>query len=579
MRTNKAVTWISRCGCTGLLAWALVAPAHAQVSSYALVVMDDLLVLDTDTQQPVFPANIPLGLWALRSVASPDGAWAFVAGWDGVVSVVDLVNGVLTKTIPVGRFSWGITITPDGSRVFVGNAGSNTISVIDVASQSLVKDIALPNGNPTNLMVSPLGTHLLVTASHKLYIINLATETFTTVPISTHPFDVAIMPDGQKAYVTTNSGDVIPIALSGDTGVAGNPIPASAGHGPLAITPDGQYLVVANYYSEDVTIIETATDTVFNPSIPLGNKPGYFGMATTPDHRWALVSRQDYAVAFFDTTSWQPWVVGTPSSGTPASVAAGPSMIVPGPAGSPLGISGDADLDLFGFRKWIPFNGGRLRLRARWNTKRHFSMLRNGTIDTNGYDAVVGADIVNGGTLIKEGKGTLTLAGVNRHGLTRVTDGGVVVTGKHHTTPITVQDGATLGGNGHAGDISSFGSIIPGVKGYGSLRAQAVTLRSRASLVIDIDSTTSSTAVDNHAAAVISSEAILSLRATKATTPGTQLRILNNARGRFANAAEGAIISTFYSQYRITYRGGDGNDVVLTALAPAPPVVKFATRP
>ena len=51
--------------------------------------------------------------------------------------------------IPVGDEPWGIATTTDGTQVWVGNFGDNTMSVIDTASNTVVGLITLegaPNG-------------------------------------------------------------------------------------------------------------------------------------------------------------------------------------------------------------------------------------------------------------------------------------------------------------------------------------------------------------------------------------------------------------------------------------------------
>jgi autotransporter-associated beta strand protein len=76
----------------------------------------------------------------------------------------------------------------------------------------------------------------------------------------------------------------------------------------------------------------------------------------------------------------------------------------------------------------------------------------------------------------KEGTGTWTLAGNNTHtGPTAVNGGTLLITNSHAASPITVAYGATLGGNGTVGSLTSGGAIAPGV-GIGTLTAAAATL-------------------------------------------------------------------------------------------------------
>ncbi len=65
---------------------------------------------------------------------------------------------------------------------------------------------------------------------------------------------------------------------------------------------------------------------------------------------------------------------------------------------------------------------------------------------------------------------------------------------------------------------------------------------------------------------------------------GDQLTIINYERGsiltngNFAGLPEGSTFSADGDQFQITYKGGDGNDVVLTVLStPEPSAITFAT--
>jgi YVTN family beta-propeller protein len=45
------------------------------------------------------------------------------------------------QPVPVGTSPSGIAVTPDGAHVYVSNQGSNTVSVIDTASDTVVATV------------------------------------------------------------------------------------------------------------------------------------------------------------------------------------------------------------------------------------------------------------------------------------------------------------------------------------------------------------------------------------------------------------------------------------------------------
>ena len=85
------------------------------------------------------PVNMPFDV-----VFSPDGATVYVvhAGSDNV-SIIDLATSHAAANLPVGANPRGIAITPDGTRLFVNNTLDGTLSVIDTASNEVTATLAL----------------------------------------------------------------------------------------------------------------------------------------------------------------------------------------------------------------------------------------------------------------------------------------------------------------------------------------------------------------------------------------------------------------------------------------------------
>jgi YVTN family beta-propeller protein len=101
------------------------------------------------------------------------------------------------------------------------------------------------------------------------------------IPVGTHPFGVAVTPDGSKVYVANqNDGTVSVIATATNT-VVGSPITVGTLPFGVAVTPDGSKVYVANFASNTVSVIDTATNTVVGSPLTGGFFP--FGVAVTPD--------------------------------------------------------------------------------------------------------------------------------------------------------------------------------------------------------------------------------------------------------------------------------------------------------
>ena len=82
----------------------------------------------------------------------PDGSKAYVANTvSGTLSVIptDLANGVVPSPvgdIPVGAEPYGLALTPNGSKLYVSNARSGSVSVVDTATDTVIGTI--PNAGP-----------------------------------------------------------------------------------------------------------------------------------------------------------------------------------------------------------------------------------------------------------------------------------------------------------------------------------------------------------------------------------------------------------------------------------------------
>jgi autotransporter-associated beta strand protein len=184
-----------------------------------------------------------------------------------------------------------------------------------------------------------------------------------------------------------------------------------------------------------------------------------------------------------------------------------------------------------------------------------------------------------GGALVKVGTGTLTLSGANTYsGATSVDGGTLAVNGAIASSTVTVNSGGALAGNGTTGavTIASGGTLAPGASA-GILTTGDLTLNSGAHVAIEIGGTTAGTnGYDQlHVIGTVSlGGAALDASLINGFDPETAgtapFRIIDNdgsdaVTGTFVGLAEGATFTISGHRFTISYHGGDGNDVVLTA--------------
>src|SRR5262249_29968307 len=100
------------------------------------------------------------------------------------VSVIDTATNTVIATIPVGGDAFGVAVTPDSSKVYIGNLIGN-VSVIAMATNTVIATI--PIRNPVGMAVTPDGSRLYVATGAggggSVSVIATATDTVTdTIP-------------------------------------------------------------------------------------------------------------------------------------------------------------------------------------------------------------------------------------------------------------------------------------------------------------------------------------------------------------------------------------------------------------
>jgi len=231
--------------------------------------------------------------------AQPPVDSAYVANNGGTtVSVIDIDTNPPTVTgtspVTVGNNPFAVAVTPNGNFVYVTNITDNTVSVFDTATNTVAPSIGVGRA-PIAIAITPNGT--------KAYVVNSVDETVSvintssnlvvaTIPVGLDPLAIAITPDGTRAYVVNSetSNNVFVINTATDT-VIGPPIPV--GHRPegiaIGITSNGVYAYVTNTDSNTVSVINTANNTVVNTILGFVSQSPV-GVAITPNGNNAYVA-------------------------------------------------------------------------------------------------------------------------------------------------------------------------------------------------------------------------------------------------------------------------------------------------
>src|SRR5262249_29582243 len=75
---------------------------------------------------------------------SPNGTRIYVTNFNSnTVSVINPATNTVIATIPVGSGPEGVVFSPDGTRAYVANSVNNSLSVIDTTTNSVINTVAV----------------------------------------------------------------------------------------------------------------------------------------------------------------------------------------------------------------------------------------------------------------------------------------------------------------------------------------------------------------------------------------------------------------------------------------------------
>lgn len=236
--------------------------------------------------------------------------YAYVANWDmNSLSVVDTETKQVTASIDVGPRPSGIAALPDGSKLYVSNAGDDgsigeqvdgDVSVVDTKTNTVTATLRAGQ-YPYSAISSRFGTRVYVTSSNGADKAGLVTvldtrtdEVVTTVPVGTAPTYQSLSPDGSRLYVSNFGESSVSIMDTRTNRVLDTVAVPGIGVGGSAVSPFGDKLYVVTYSSnpegpDTISVINTRSREVTG-SIPVSRFP--FGIALSPDGRKLYVPAQ-----------------------------------------------------------------------------------------------------------------------------------------------------------------------------------------------------------------------------------------------------------------------------------------------
>lgn len=197
-------------------------------------------VVDLATKSVRF---LPTGTFPYSTVMSRDGATVYVSNWggqapsassatdgywpvsvdpktglpvSGSVSVVDVASFSVRAQIPVGLHPSAMVLSASGDLLYVANANSDSVSVIDTAANRVALTIDV--------------------------------KPFAGAPPGSFPNALALSPDGTTLYVANGGNNAVAVVRLGSAPTLAGFIPTGWFPAALVVSPDNGTLLVASGY-------------------------------------------------------------------------------------------------------------------------------------------------------------------------------------------------------------------------------------------------------------------------------------------------------------------------------------------
>lgn len=184
----------------------------ALVSEFA----DELTLFDTRTEQ--ITATYPTGKQPYPGEITSDGVLAFIPNRGaGSVSVIDLLSGKTVAETPVCENPEGGALTVDEVSYIVACGGSDELAYVNTASFEVTARVSGLGPRPFSVAATPDGRFGIVNnaGGTSVSILDIATATIIEeIPAGDKPIVVRVHPDGHRALVSSeDSGTVTVIGL------------------------------------------------------------------------------------------------------------------------------------------------------------------------------------------------------------------------------------------------------------------------------------------------------------------------------------------------------------------------------
>lgn len=227
-------------------------------------------------------AEVPVGTNPINLTVLPNGKKIYVVNQgDSSVTVIDTTDNSVVATIinPLASSPVWAVPSADSSHVYVVNQGSSNVTIIDATNDSVVATLAV-GSSPNFATFDTQNQRVIVTnpgaetSAGSISVINADPtsplfESVSNIAVGINPRSATALANGTRIYVANTGSHSISVinslslTVSKTISLISSVTPADMTPSPVSIASDAesQKVMTANRDSNDVSIINTATDT------------------------------------------------------------------------------------------------------------------------------------------------------------------------------------------------------------------------------------------------------------------------------------------------------------------------------
>ena len=252
---------------------------------------------------------VPVGGGPVGLSISPAGDKLYVVNAEGTLSVLatSVISQpslpVVTGTIGVGGYPRGVVVGRDGARLYVVSAGDHKLRIIDKATGTLIDEWDAP-GDPHGLVITPNGDRAYVAdaSGGSVLVIDTATGAVTVVQVGNQPLDVAMNADGTRVFAI-NRADATLSVIDTSTDTVIDTLNTGVPGASLVVSPEGDRAYVSYAYGALISVVNLTDQTnELNQYYSSGDS---FGVALSPDGDYVYIANSNSRVIVVDTDTLQ----------------------------------------------------------------------------------------------------------------------------------------------------------------------------------------------------------------------------------------------------------------------------------